>query len=332
MAAAAFAISACMNYCAPRTLAIGGALVAASGNAATALATSTTELILCRVIAGLGAGIVAASINCSIARSADPVTLTARANTPLILFSALYFLLIPSVYVHISYPAYFVAYGVMILLCIPPLIMLDDAEPVASKEVCHSSKYSRASGFVLLAGTFLIWLAYTAVWSFSERKGAALGMPPQRIGEVFSLALVIGLIGAYASAKIGNRFGVVVPLVSGGLVMGFCYLGVAAAGSAVVFSWTMCLFGIALFVFMPYLMGFASELDRSGGLAGAVGGVMPVAASAGPVAGGFIIESWSMATLGAVSLAAAVLFCAAVLWASRYRNPDRWRYSGNPGN
>lgn len=81
----------------------------------------------------------------------------------------------------------------------------------------------------------------------------------------------------------------------------------------------MYLFGIALFIFMPYLIGFASTLDPSGRLAGAVGGVMPIAAAAGPVTGGLIIETWSMATLGVMSLLAAVAFCVAMIGAWKLR-------------
>jgi len=293
-------------------LAFWGAIVSGLGNFSTAWAEGFTLVLLTRLIAGVGAGVVAPLVNVAFSASRQPVKLYANSMLSYMLVSALYYLVVPLIYAKLSYPAYFMAYGGMFLVSAPLLLWLGGR----TGEVGHPTEigggYPLVPAALVGAGAFTIWLGYSVVWSFCERIASSLGMSPATIGQVFSLALIIGLLGTLMASRAGDRYGVVWPVGIGGLCMGLAYLGVTMAPTALFYSISMYGFGVVLLFFMPYLIGFCALIDASGRLAAAVSGLLPVAAACGPVVGGLILARSSYAALGIFGFCCALLFCVCV--------------------
>jgi predicted MFS family arabinose efflux permease len=290
-------------------LAFWGALVSGLGNISTAWAEGFTIVLLTRLIAGVGAGVVAPLVNVAFSASRQPVKLYANAMLSFMVVSALFYLVVPLIYSRLSYPAYFMAYGGMFLLTAPLLLWLGGRPAAVDHPAETVGSYPLGAAVLTAAGAFTIWLGYSVVWSFCERIASSLGMSPAAIGQVFSLALIIGLVGTLVASRAGDRYGVVWPVSIGGLCMGLAYLGVTMAPTALFYTISMYGFGIVLLFFMPYLIGFCAAIDASGRLAAAVSGLMPIAAACGPLVGGLILASGSYATLGIFGFCCALLFC-----------------------
>jgi MFS family permease len=294
-------------------IAFWGAVLSGLGNVVTTWAEGFAMVALFRVIAGLGAGVVAPLVNVAIACSPRPIKLYANATMAFMVGSAVFYLVVPIVYTEFSYPAYFMAYGGMFLLTAPLMLYLGGRKGAAEQTAVPAGAFPLVPAALAGAGALIIWLGYSFVWAFCERIAASLGMSPEEIGRVFSLALIIGLLGTFIASRLGERFGVLWPVTLGGLGMGMAYLGVTLAPTALFYTVSMYGFGIVLLFFMPYLIGFCAAIDPSGRLAAAVSGLLPVAAALGPVVGGLILARWPYGALGIFGFACALAFCLCVV-------------------
>lgn len=68
-------------------------------------------------------------------------------------------------------------------------------------------------GTTLIVGTVLYWLMIGAVWGYLEGVARQAGLTLVQTGEALSIGLIVSLIGSFASAWIGVRFGRALPLI-----------------------------------------------------------------------------------------------------------------------
>jgi predicted MFS family arabinose efflux permease len=287
------------------SLAIIGALLAGLGNVLTAFQQSVPHILLLRIMTGVGAGIVAATVNASIAKSADPVRLYAHSNAVVIFLASCFFITMPYIYSTFGYSNYFLAYGLILLAGTPLLAWLGSSAPSSG----HADQLIPAPPsmsslptrwLVYLGSGFLLWLSYGMIFSFSERLGVSLGIAPTDIGIVISVGTLVGIFGTLLAALVAGKTDSINPLSFGVLALGICYVVVSQALGYFTYSIAMCLFGIALFLCLPFLQGEAARFDPSGRLASLLAGLMPLAGALSPVIGGWLIESLGYGWLGII--------------------------------
>ena len=287
------------------SLAIIGAMLAGLGNVLTAFQQSVPHILLLRIMTGVGAGIVAATVNASIARSADPVRLYAHSNAIVIVLSSCFFIAMPYIYSTFGYSNYFFTYGVILLAGTPLLAWLGRSAPSSvhgNQQIptLRNKSSLPTRWLVFLCAGFSLWLSYGMIFSFSERMGVSLGIAPTDIGIVISVGTSVGFFGTLLAALVAGKTDSINPLTFGVLALGICYVMFSHAFGYFTYSIAMCFFGIALFFCLPFLQGEAARFDPSGRLAALLAGLMPLAGALSPVIGGWIIGSLGYGWLGII--------------------------------
>jgi predicted MFS family arabinose efflux permease len=147
----------------------------------------------------------------------------------------------------------------------------------------------------------------TAVWSFSERIGVAVGLTVSEVGQVIALTTVPGILGGVAAFVCAGR-----GLERRMAIIGTLLFGLAC--TAMPFATTPSFFIAALimvtffFVFaQPFLTAIAVSVDQSGALVASMVGWSSIAAAALPAIAGAVIETWGIVALAIFPLLGAAL-------------------------
>jgi hypothetical protein len=284
MALAAMSGGYALRVVSVRQLAIAGGVIAGLANISTALATQLFVVGAARSIAGLGFGFMAAGLNTSVSRSQDPERLFILANFGCITIAAAFFYVMPMLYEHTSFPAYFIAYGLMCLGCAALMRWLPDGPQCgAARQPTANALVGRRIGVLLAVG--LVWLCYAAVWSLIERFGREIGMTEESVGRSLGLGTLSGLVGAGAAAWLAGRIRPLGPLIFTSLTTGLCYIWLALCHGATEYTWILCVWGVVFCPILAYAFAVATEIDPSGALGRLISGATAITTALGPVAG-----------------------------------------------
>ncbi|WP_157976556.1 MFS transporter [Parahaliea mediterranea] len=108
----------------------------------------------------------------------------------------------------------------------------------------------RVPAVLALLGCFMFFFNVGAVWAFIERMGSAAGLAPDFIGLSLAVGVSFGIPGALAGSWCDDRFGQIVPLTLGSVIMlgSIALLSMSLTGPAYMvalalynFSWNFCL-------------------------------------------------------------------------------------------
>lgn len=111
----------------------------------------------------------------------------------------------------------------------------------------------------------LVYVGLMAEYTYLERIGNAAGLSPDEIGSAFSAMSIAGLIGGGLAAKLGAKFGRLIPAMLGtaGCIASF-YMFSSDTLEANFYTAACCLyFGLWSFL-LPYLVGACAAVDASG--------------------------------------------------------------------
>ena len=163
-------------------------------------------IILTRVVAGIGEGIVLAAMSAALASTADPDRIYARAL--IMSVSAIGLLsatLIPKMTAMYSYLGTFSSLGFVTAACVYVMRKLPDAQ--ATQE-SGSQANNTLLGMLLITSLATYALGEGAAWAFTERLGENIGLNFDRIGELIGIGTASGvLVGGGVAATIGARYG-----------------------------------------------------------------------------------------------------------------------------
>jgi MFS family permease len=185
MGIAATALATRMASINSRSACFAGAGLLLVGHGLAATATSMEQILIYRSFAGVGAGIVLAAVNATIAGAANPTRLygLTMMAPPVIGFVVAF-----AMSRGISAFAHAGAYGVLALLSLivlPFLVAFPDyrkknhsTEPDALKEY--------APGIALLLMIFIMGVTMMAYFAFVERLGVRLNLSIEEIGNIFA--------------------------------------------------------------------------------------------------------------------------------------------------
>ncbi len=314
MGAAALLVSPFMRVIPQRSMALIGALLAAAANACVVfkVADGYTQLILFRVVAGIGTGLLLAVANAAIASSLSPERLYGVA---LMLGWFVAAALGPVMAKAAELAHYTGAYGVwmgLALLVVPLVLGLDQRPAKAQSKWVRGS--SAVPGSVHLAGIALVGVAMMAYFAFVERMSLQVGFSLNQTGLLFAGISVAGALGAGLAGTQGGRFGLVWPLVVGTAVHAIAIVAAVGARNQWMFGVAASLEGISYMYLLTYQFGLAATLDHSGRWAAAAGGAMIGSTGFGPYIGGALITYFGSQALTWLVMITAALGAAAFLW------------------
>jgi predicted MFS family arabinose efflux permease len=158
----------------------------------------------------------------------------------------------------------------------------------------------------------LAFVGQSAVWSFIVAIGQAKGFSVQTVGGVLAVCAAINIAGPLAGRLLGERLGLVAPMLVAIGLLGLDALLVANAAGFAAFSVGTVLLVLLPGFALPYAFAFLGRIgdDR---YAGAGPAFLMLGSAAGPVIAVGVSKSASLGVLGAI--AAAIVFAATGLLA-----------------
>lgn len=297
-------ISPYINRVPRRTVAVVGTVMAIIANILSAYISDVALLICVRAFAGFGAGLALAAGNSVIASAEDPDKTAGQVN---VLFVVLMILVMLGFgFIADNFGLVGTYYGVagtyaVMLIMVIRLPQYINVEP--SDNVVITNKVSMSLiGLVpvgMMATMFLFSMRDTMGWAFVEQIGVALGYSTSEMGMILALQAFIALLGPLVVAKVGNKFGITIPVLIGIIGHGMITLGYLMASDSKFFYTAIVLMNAtAYFYALAYLTGLAASLDKEGRVVAATGSFIALGIAVGPAFAGQLIN------LGGYSLAA----------------------------
>jgi MFS family permease len=319
-AAAMLVVAPRINRLSLRSVAATGMLLIVAGQLGSAFAAGEAPLIVLRSVVGLGSGLVSASATAAGSRTASPERVYAVATAVMtIAFAGLYLALAGAS--HHGGPI-----GMFTLLsafsaALAPLVLLvvedpgaithagESAAPVPAPTPAPIAAPARETWRFLLPGLIALaaMLAFNygalAVWPFTEQIGEHIGLSMDRISVLTAIGSALASMGGIVASWLGTRFGRIAPLTIGLLLQGLGSVAVCHAdsqyGFLLTYTWYL---GLWYFCY-AYILSVAAAVDPPGRLAVLAGMGYPVSSALGGLSAGFLVESYSLRSIGWLAVA-----------------------------
>ncbi|MFL9872902.1 MFS transporter [Paraburkholderia megapolitana] len=159
------------------------------------------------------------------------------------------------------------------------------------------SKPFSARTIAFVVALFATPLSLMSVLAFSERVARSM-VAPGYIGLVLAIPILGLLLGSILPALFGNHWGSCRTLTLCTLVASAGASIFARADNATTLGISLLLTAACQCLLMPYCLGIASRLDRSGRLASVFGAIFMIGIAIGPIFGSLVGERYGYGTIG----------------------------------
>jgi MFS family permease len=295
-----------------RGLALTGMLLIALGQFGSAVARPLDLMVAARLSAGFGAGWVSAAATAAAARSAAPARVYAAATAVMtVVFAVMY----PAIAAagHFRGPVgMFLLLGAVTVLLIPAVRALAHGARPASMQAPPAGASSTTArhvgraylpGLAALAAMLAFNYGALAVWPFTERIGENLGLTMDRISLLTAVGSALAAFGGVVANWLGTRFGFSRPLAAGLLLQAAGCVAVCHAASEWQFLLTYTWYLGVWYYCYAYILAVAAAADPVGKLAVLTGMGYPVSSALGGLSAGFLVESYSLKSIGWLAVA-----------------------------
>jgi predicted MFS family arabinose efflux permease len=304
-----------------RQLCLFGAVLAVIGHGATAGLTAVLPLAVARIVAGVGEGCALAVANAVIASFKDPDRGYAQVNTITLVFSMSFLALLQHLGQSYGYQGVFAALALVCLLFTPFVLGLPRSISSPTEHTSEGGVLSSKRGSALLVALLLFGTGFGASFAFLIQIAEWIEVDSDLLTLSISSWAVGGIVGgtlaAWLSAKAGRFVPIAVTLVVEVVaIMLLVYWPSVTAYLVVGPIQAGCIYFI-----MPYLLGTAAMIDKTGGCAAAVGGMWMVTGATGPLLGGLLVRWGGFEMLGWTLLVGGVLSLPLLHMATRQDRP-----------
>lgn len=279
---------------------------------ATGFSSSYTMLRLLRLITGCGSGVLFASVLAATSVFKEPERMIARASALTSGVAAVFLWILPAIEKYGAHKGIFFSLAMVWVGILFSLKWLPTPQPKNFAGHASIAKPSIIHLFLFLGGILLLAFAQGALWSCSERIGAALHLTPGQIGATLAISSIAMIGGALFADFLGLRLGYVMPMVMGSIANGVVCLTATKAAVFMVYISAISVYGFVFYAAYPYVIGYGALMDGSGRLASMAGSVYMLGYSVGPMGGGYIISIHSPREVGwaclGLSMAAVIAF------------------------
>jgi MFS family permease len=280
-----------------RRAALWGGAIALLGGALTLLSPNYYFLIAVRLLAGLGAGIVAAAAASILPRSFNAERLISVLTFVGIVNGATWLFILPYA---VDWLGYRGPYACLIFINLGGLLLLTrlPSPPVRQARVGSAAIGGwPMAGLPVVAAMFLTQLGQGSFWALNEEFGLRAGLEAHTIGTFLSLATLLLLVGVVFTAFAGQRLGRYLPLFVFTAVNAMAILVIAAIPDPTFYVWANVVQAVTNLASVIYQLGIAASLDRSGRVIAAASGVLGLGNGIGPS-----VATYLDATLGAANV------------------------------
>jgi predicted MFS family arabinose efflux permease len=300
-----------------RRWALSGGLLAVVGTALTLASPALPVLIITRLVAGIGAGIVGAEVTSVLSRGIDRERLIAIVTIVSIVVAAFWLAILPYMIDRLGYRAPYVCLfliclsGTYLLLRVPAL-----SDPVYADKQSPKSPFARPAVLVVVA-VFLTQLGQGAFWSLQESYGSNAGLNNHAIGIILSFATLMLLLGAVWAAWAGDRFGRFTSLF---VLLAFNALSIVLVSKIAVpwvYAGANILQAVTNLSCVIYQLGLSASLDRMGRAVAVSTALVTLGNGVGPALAAYLSEVFGAPFVGvfvlALNGAAFGLYCMVML-------------------
>jgi MFS family permease len=286
-----------------RSVAAVGMLLIVAGQLGSAFASCEALLAVLRSAVGLGSGLMSASATAAGARTAAPERAYSVATAVMTMaFAGLYLALAGASHLGGSVGMFWLLAAFTAALI--PLVLLVGDSPGTAGELAPSAPLIGETWRFLLPGLTALaaMLAFNygalAVWPFTEQIGEHIGLSIDRISVLTAIGSALASLGGAVATWLGTRFGRLAPLTVGLLLQGLGSVAVCHAhseyGFLLTYAWYL---GLWYFCY-AHILSVAAAVDPPGRLAVLTGMGYPVSSALGGLSAGFLIESYSLRSVG----------------------------------
>jgi hypothetical protein len=320
-----------------RTLAFAGAAVGMLGNGLAWLGSSSVFVAGC-LLCGAGFGVLLNVTNRLVAGSNAPQRGYAIVQLVEVLFCIGFFLGVPLVTERFGTLSIFAVLAalcavVFLLLAGVPVGATGGSKAAARDDALVSTEVGAAqlnpsgtppnlgAAAVSLCAAALLFAGYSSVSSSLVSIGAAVGLSTLWVGRIMALGLFSSLAGAMFARGLGERAGLLLPLLAGAAVLGSDILVVTLGGGAATFIGGAIVMFIGIVFLLPYIYALLAGLDRAGRWASIAPGFILTGAALGPGVAGVVARGVDFTALGYVASVCIAAAMSLFLCAERVR----WR-------
>jgi MFS transporter, DHA1 family, inner membrane transport protein len=289
-----------------RLLVYLGVLVLAVANVLSGLTASFTALLVDRLIAGLGEGMIVTIATVSIAEMLNPDRIYGFAAAALVAYGspALYFT--PSFLDAHGLRGVFWVLAALSVATAPLVRYLPDRARLREATTAKVRGLSTSS-VIGLAGIFAYFAAQGGVWAYLDRIGTDHHIDPARVGVALALSAIAGLIGALLASWLDVRYGRLKPLIGATLGTAVALVALDSSADFTAFILMSGLFNFCWNVSIPYQLGALAQIDPTRRTVGLSGVLSNAGLAAGPVVAAAVISEHSVQNVSVMGIAFTVL-------------------------
>jgi predicted MFS family arabinose efflux permease len=285
-----------------RSWVVSGLLALAAANALSGLAQGFYTLLVERLIAGLGEGVVLTIATVSIAETLNPDRVYGFAAAALVAYGSPALFFTPSLLD--AYGLRGVFWLLAALTAVTALLVryLPDRARVAEAVAIRQRGLSTPA-VIGLAGVFTYFLAQGGVWAYLDRIGTDHHIDVARVGMALALSALAGFLGALLASWLDVRYGRLKPLLWATLGTAVALLTLDASADFAVFVLMTGLFNFCWNVSIPYQLGALAQIDPTRRTVALSGVLSNAGLSAGPVLAAAVISEHSVRNVSFMGIA-----------------------------
>jgi MFS family permease len=291
-------LSAWVRRHSARNWAVLGGILAVAGTALTLISPTLPALFVTRFLAGIGAGIVGAEATSVLSRGVDRERLIAFVTIASIVDAAIWLAVLPFMIDRFGYRA---PYAALLLICVAGTLLLLRLPSLPVRMGNHDAAAlspMTLSGFFVATAVFLTQLGQGAFWSLEETFGGNAGFDSHAIGIILSLATLLLLAGAVASAWAGTRFGRFATLLILVAINAVSIVLISTVAVHWVYVAANILQSVTNLASVIYELGLAASIDRSGRVVAVSAALVTLGNGLGPGLSASLSNSFGAPSVG----------------------------------
>lgn len=310
VALSAFATSTKVRVLPRRKVAMLGGVIAIVGHSLSLLTNSIEALVICRVLAGVGAGMTLAIGNACLAASHDPSK--AYGQVMMLLATVTGGVVVSLGYITEiwSYYGVFGTQAIVVALMLIPISFLPEGDETQAEDDLNQGKVPMLPAVLIVVGILMWHFCDNSIWGFSERIATKIGMQPDVIGWLLGGGLFIGVIGGFIASSIGTRYGRIWPICVGISVTVACISVITSTGVIATYTTSILIYIVCFMFISSYIYGLAGELDHHGRVMAAASGAGNVGVALAPLLSGRLIADGGYEVMGKVVISALLIVMA----------------------
>lgn len=306
LALSVLAVSARGKQASPRKIAAIASVGAVLANALAMLPFVATVLAG-RLLSGIAMGAILASVTRVAARRPDAQRVLALMQAAMVVVVSVVFFVSPMLVEKLGTAGIFAilagtaVVGLAAALAGLPTSLGTDAPASLGG---GSSRLGPIAGCLALAAAFV---GQNVVWTYIVTIGNGLGLEARTLANVLAIVPPLALLGPLSAHALGERLGLVKPLILGLVLLGIDSFFVVGAASPIHFALFAAVLNVSMLFFLPYAMALLGRLDATGRFAGAAPAFMMIGGAISPALGSRILEVSKFQMLAPVASACIAL-------------------------